>query len=970
MNRFLDIIQCWPAGLALAPAGVLLIAKAILILALGWLLHGIFSRANPRWRVLLWRMVTVGLAALPLTLWVNLPIRLRPSVPRATAALSLVAAPYPATPSSSEPMAPQPILSSGVGPNSSAEPAQNGIAQSTFNSTASKSNSAGAPSGAAFIARMGWLLPGLGLALWLVVAFLLLMRWFAGMARLRLLIARHSTAAPAELNVLSERVAVGLKCRSANVRLSARVSTPVISGILRPVLLLPPRMAEASYRGELAGIIAHELSHVRSGDLFWTHCIGVMSRLLWFHPLAWPVLRAHTAACEEVSDAISAAYLGDTGSYIRTLARVALDMAALHPPSGAIAMARVPEVMRRLDRLRRHVFADSLSRRSAVIFLLLGAAGMIALSGWRLAYAQKPNDVAKPIETADSSKKSGRTALFKVVDADGRLLPGANLTIRMDDASTITQNAEDGTARFAIPSPLPKSLHFEAKLPGYVTERGNWCYFENANWNPSEYILRMDKRTSIGGTVRNEAGQPIKGAKVFLGSFGDMHRFEEFTKTLENGSFQFDQAPQKKCFLAAGAPGCAPEIIPVTLREKNPPLSLQLSQGRVIQGKVVDERGRPIKETVVYPATWRNISSLFPILRTDAEGRFRWDGAPDDAVLFSIGDGSRMAILYYPMVARAEDYLVTVRPRLAVSGRVVDDETGQAVPSFKVFPGFEWGDMAAPSWMENEFAEGANGEFRIYLDRPSLAYCIQIEAGGYKTSTSPEFLYNADGVICSARLKKDKEASFWLEDTKGKMLPAFSQPRAQSPLGGRIVYPSGQSHKNLPVYQCFPRTDLIIRDGAASAGGSSVGYLFAQEDGRLDVKPPLLDAFELVSISEWGYAHARGQAFIENPEIPLKPWGRVEGVMTIAGKAAAGLTVRAEYLKPFCDASNEDRPKVWFDERTETSQDGRFVFAHLMDGPARIKVLIPASGTGQPSRVIERTVEIKSGQTARADVSE
>src|SRR4051812_31709322 len=69
--------------IALPPALNVLL-KITLILALGWLLHFALLRANPRWRVLLWRGVLLGVLAAPL-IAIALPI-IRISLPQAPAA--------------------------------------------------------------------------------------------------------------------------------------------------------------------------------------------------------------------------------------------------------------------------------------------------------------------------------------------------------------------------------------------------------------------------------------------------------------------------------------------------------------------------------------------------------------------------------------------------------------------------------------------------------------------------------------------------------------------------------------------------------------------------------------------------------------------------------------------------------------------------------------------------------------------
>ncbi len=117
-----------------------------------------------------------------------------------------------------------------------------------------------------------------------------------------------------------------------------------------PVLLLPPRLGQG--QDDLRAILAHELAHARNHDLAWNLAAHVASIVLWFHPLAWRIRAAHAAACDAVCDAVAADYVGDVGSYGRTLARLAVH-AAWPAPTHVLAMARTSDVRRRLDALNR-----------------------------------------------------------------------------------------------------------------------------------------------------------------------------------------------------------------------------------------------------------------------------------------------------------------------------------------------------------------------------------------------------------------------------------------------------------------------------------------------------------------------------------------------------------------------------------------------------------------------------------------
>jgi len=81
----------------------------------------------------------------------------------------------------------------------------------------------------------------------------------------------------------------------------ADISVPVVSGLLRPVILLP-RVAETWSDLQLAAALRHELQHVERKDL-WTMLIGhIACAVYWFHPLAWVVARRSRHEQESACD--------------------------------------------------------------------------------------------------------------------------------------------------------------------------------------------------------------------------------------------------------------------------------------------------------------------------------------------------------------------------------------------------------------------------------------------------------------------------------------------------------------------------------------------------------------------------------------------------------------------------------------------------------------------------------------------
>jgi beta-lactamase regulating signal transducer with metallopeptidase domain len=96
---------------------------------------------------------------------------------------------------------------------------------------------------------------------------------------------------------LAESVARDLRCDAGfDVRVMEDLGSSFLTGIARPIIVLPERMVGASERGELSGVLAHELTYVRANGVTWLLLNRVVCSVLWFHPLAWLGRAAHSAA--------------------------------------------------------------------------------------------------------------------------------------------------------------------------------------------------------------------------------------------------------------------------------------------------------------------------------------------------------------------------------------------------------------------------------------------------------------------------------------------------------------------------------------------------------------------------------------------------------------------------------------------------------------------------------------------------
>lgn len=363
-------IQPWGEGAALG----MLLAKISLLLLLGWAAHYVLRQSHPRWRVLLWRGVIGGIVLIPLIFFAGprWQMEVSPIAPALIMPLSLE---------------PEPAAEPGVNPPieipsaSTTEPAPS-LLSSPSQSSVSMPQSNWNP--ASWIKQNAWLAL---LAAWgLGVAFFAARLGRASVWVSRII--RTSQPATETAKRMVARVAEDLGARrDVTLRFSPHVPSPFLCGVLRPVIVLPARMRDLDYRDRLPGILAHEVAHLRSHDLPWYATIHGLRVILWFHPLTWRIWSAHAAACEEVSDSVAAAYVGNQETYSKTLASEALEIIARPAGAGGIPMTRTSEIRKRLESLRERWSGRPVSRRRvgavscAALLALAALAGMEPVRG-------------------------------------------------------------------------------------------------------------------------------------------------------------------------------------------------------------------------------------------------------------------------------------------------------------------------------------------------------------------------------------------------------------------------------------------------------------------------------------------------------------------------------------------------------------------------------------------------------------
>lgn len=107
--------------------------------------------------------------------------------------------------------------------------------------------------------------------------------------------------------------------RRVGIAVCERVATPLLVGIVRPLILLPPVALTGWSQDELEMVLLHELAHVRRWDNLVNLVQRVVESLLFFHPAVWVVSRWVRRDREDCCDAVVVAVTAKPQAYAELL---------------------------------------------------------------------------------------------------------------------------------------------------------------------------------------------------------------------------------------------------------------------------------------------------------------------------------------------------------------------------------------------------------------------------------------------------------------------------------------------------------------------------------------------------------------------------------------------------------------------------------------------------------------------------
>jgi beta-lactamase regulating signal transducer with metallopeptidase domain len=182
--------------------------------------------------------------------------------------------------------------------------------------------------------------------------------------------------------------------KRVDLRIHPRLTSPVVSGLIRPRIYLPESSTDWSPQ-TLRMALLHELGHVQRRDLWMATLAHIVCVLHWFNPSVWWLRRTFLSQCEYACDAHLVEKGTDPNIYANALCDVAQSASA--PPLSLAMAGHVP--------LReRIIFLSSGGRRGSAFLsslIFLTASSAIAMSMVRFVPERAVTPLLTPIDEVE-----------------------------------------------------------------------------------------------------------------------------------------------------------------------------------------------------------------------------------------------------------------------------------------------------------------------------------------------------------------------------------------------------------------------------------------------------------------------------------------------------------------------------------------------------------------------------------------
>lgn len=487
--------------------------------------------------------------------------------------------------------------------------------------------------------------------------------------------------------------------------------------------------------------------------------------------------------------------------------------------------------------------------------------------------------------------------------------------IRYSISDSLSTTDAQGKWRSDIVPEKINGLWMNLKHPDYVT---------TDVWNtipvPPEQALRdfssvmvLKSGVTLSGVVRDQKDNPVPGALVQLGSSGYSSKK---TRTDEQGHFIFRNCDEGELHVSVQAKGKSPQARRFLPKEIGAPLEFTLEPGNSIHIRVVDSNGTALPDVYVVPEVYQGYRYLLKIdpnkpqqmgATTDEKGLFVWDSAPPDTIEYAFSKEGYARLDEVQLVADGKEHTVTLPRPIHVTGTVIDKETREPIPTFRVVPTLDWLTGSPPFIQRSRAFEAKAGRYDWETRRTDTGHYVRIEADGYLPAMSKML-----------RVGDSEQVTINFELEKGRNVE------------GVVRGIDGEPLADADVLMCTAMQNLDLSNGKLSRPSDAL-IARTTTQGRFSF-PPETDSFLLVVVNDTGYAEVTLKELASSGQIRLQPWARIEGKLLRDGVPVAGYRI---WLSPV-RVGNSTAPHFFSRYNSTTDAKGEFTFERVAPGPVSL----------------------------------
>lgn len=307
--------------------------------------------------------------------------------------------------------------------------------------------------------------------------------------------------------------------RHVALRLSKDHVGPATCGVFFPLIVLPEQLLERISRDDLRLVLLHELVHVKRWDVLLDQLATAIAVLHWFHPVGWFARHCLKYERELACDATVLRYLhrSDVNQYGRVILKV-IEYSSLAPAaSGLVGIFSQSSP----SLLEKRIQSIAGYRPIPVVQWWLSGvlAVSIVLVGWTNSQVKTQGELTNQLTG-------------QVIDAKTeKPISNASLTLyqwrshESDSYKVLQKLSSDENGNFQL-----KAMPELSSEPGrnvyllsiqYAGKSPHVRLINRPEHVAKPHVIALTPPVIVEGQAIDEDGEPVSGAKVFLGGLGD-----------------------------------------------------------------------------------------------------------------------------------------------------------------------------------------------------------------------------------------------------------------------------------------------------------------------------------------------------------------------------------------------------------------------------------------------------------------